>query len=145
MKFASNTLWNISLYKENVFLLTCTYVILCPNYISAKRPQKYQHGPCCMSLKGFFVIHSFWRLTLSILNLILHSWWSTVYFSTTVQWIRNVMFVYVVNVILRCRASCTPRNFVVSPIQLNLPIILIVYLVSFNKQYILAFADRLGF
>ena len=34
-------------------------------------------------------------------------------FSTTVQWIRNVMFVNVVYIILRCRTICKPRNFVV--------------------------------
>ena len=34
-------------------------------------------------------------------------------FSTTVQWIRNVMFVNVVYVILQCRTICKPRNFVV--------------------------------
>ena len=147
--FTSRILWNlrqihknISLYKENVFLLTCTCHSLSKIHFRKATPE-IPAWTMLYEFKGFFVIHSFWRLTLLILDLILHCRWSIVYFFTIVQWIRNAMFLNVVYAILRCRTSCIPRNFV--PIQLNLPIILIVHLVSFNKQYILAFADRLGF
>ena len=126
-----NTSMDHAVWRRNIFV------------IQVERIFKTLFTLTHLSLKIYRIItiHSGDFKTVSISDLTLHCRWSTNYvFSTNVRWIRNVMFVNVVYVILRCRTSCKPRNYAVTPIK-----ILIVYLACFNKQHILAFADSLVF
>ena len=87
--------------------------------IQVERVFKTQFTLTHLSLKLYIAYYPFIleTQTVSIWHLTLHCRWSTNYlFFTTVQWIWNVMFVNVVYVILRCKTSCKPRNFAVSPV-----------------------------